>query len=136
MLGLVAVLVGKHTVVFAAAMALIGLGRGMTYTCSLFYGLEATHGGGASTGFHEFLIGVGFVSGPFLSGLAAQHFGLRAPFALCLILLIVAVLVEVTIRLRLESDSSKEPPAVATKTETVIDTRGRKGDGCENASRV
>ncbi|NCO36139.1 MAG: MFS transporter [Armatimonadetes bacterium] len=111
LLGLLVVVFGDQPAVLGVAMALIGLGRGMTYTCSLFYGLEATRGGGASTGFHEFLIGFGFVSGPFLSGLAAEHFGLRAPFILCFIVLVAGMAIQVAIWKRLSHGAAEDKGA-------------------------
>ena len=75
---------------FAVGLVCIGLGRGMSYTASLYYALSAGSERGAQIGLHEMLIGAAFVLGPFLGGLAAQIQGhwlpltvaLRAPFEL------------------------------------------------------
>jgi len=64
------------------SLLLLGLGRGMSYSASLYYGLAAPEARGANSGVHETMVGLAYTTGPFLGGLAAQHFSLRAPFAL------------------------------------------------------
>ncbi len=106
--GLGIVVCGCSPGVFALAMALLGVGRGMTYSASLFYGLSATKGGGTSTGIHETMIGLGFVFGPLLSGVVAQRISLRAPFTLCVLVLLLGMLLEFILwrRLRARTVSS------------------------------
>lgn len=102
--GLALLVVTRLPVLFAASMALVGIGRGMTYSASLYYGLAATKGGGSSTGFHEFLIGLAFVWGPLISGLAAQEYSLRTPFAICMVVVLVGMASQVVIWQSLRKD--------------------------------
>lgn len=75
---------------FAVGMGLLGIGRGMGYSASLYYALVASSERGLRTGIHEMLIGAAFVLGPFLGGGATalqSHWlplaaALRAPFEL------------------------------------------------------
>lgn len=66
----------------ALAMTAMGIGRGLTYSCSLYYSLAAESGRGANVGIHEMLIGAASLLGSLLGGAAAQWVDLRAPFSL------------------------------------------------------
>ena len=96
-LGCVLVASGESPTGFALAMILMGIGRGLTYSCSLYYGLAAESGKGANAGIHEMLIGVSSALGPLVSGEVAQVFGLRAPFYLCGAVGLIGVILELLI---------------------------------------
>jgi MFS family permease len=92
--GLVCIAVGSGALAFAAGFALIGLGRGMTYTASLFYGLDAEAARGHHTGLHEAILGSAMFLGPLLAGVSATAGSLRLPFLLTAALVGVALGVE------------------------------------------
>jgi MFS family permease len=87
---------------FAAGLGLLGIGRGMSYSASLYYALVASPERGLRTGIHEMLIGAAFVLGPFLGGGATAiqaHWlplavALRAPFELGATVLLGSLFVE------------------------------------------
>ncbi len=78
--GLALVATGSTYVVFACALAGLGLGRAMTYGSSLQYGIGDPARRARNMGVHESLIGAAFAVGPLLAGAAAQWFALRAAF--------------------------------------------------------
>jgi DHA1 family multidrug resistance protein-like MFS transporter len=63
-------------------MVLIGACTGLSYNSSIYYSLNTLGGKGARSGIHEALIGTGIVAGPLFGGIAAQQWGLRAPYLL------------------------------------------------------
>ncbi|RKY05507.1 hypothetical protein DRP77_00730 [Candidatus Poribacteria bacterium] len=71
-LGLTLIALGKGIPTYIIGMLLQGIGRGVTYSSSLFYGLEASESRGANMGVHEMLLGSAFTLGPLFGGLAAQ----------------------------------------------------------------
>jgi MFS family permease len=93
--GLIASAMGDGPAAFAAGFAMIGLGRGVTYTASLFYGLDADAAQGHNTGLHEAIIGSSMFLGPLLAGASATGGGsLRLPFLLSGALIGAALLIE------------------------------------------
>jgi len=80
--GLLLLASGKSPFLLAAALLLHGLLAGVTFTASIFYSLYTREGGGRRTGFHEAIIGSGFLFGPLLGGFAAEHIGSRSPYLL------------------------------------------------------
>lgn len=71
-LGLMLIALGRGIPTYLVGMLLQGIGRGVTYSSSLLYGLEASESRGANMGVHEMLLGSAFTLGPLSGGLAAQ----------------------------------------------------------------
>jgi MFS family permease len=93
---------------FGAIFIVGGLAGGLTYASSLFYSLATREGGrGRKSGLHEAVLGSGAFLGPLAGGLAAQFFGLRAPFVVAVVVLSGAILVQ----LRLAA--TRVPPGLA-----------------------
>lgn len=90
-MGLVALGTGTNWVVFAVGLLLLGMLAGVTFTASIFYSLYTQGPGGRRTGFHESIVGSGFLFGPLLGGLVGEYLGARAPYGLAVIILIVAI---------------------------------------------
>lgn len=80
---------------FALAMLLMGAGRGLTYCCSLYYGIAAESGRGANAGVHEMLIGLSSAVGPLVSGKFAEYTDLSSSFLLCAFLGFAMVALEI-----------------------------------------
>ena len=80
--GLLLLASSKSPFILGAALLLHGLLAGVTFTASIFYSLYTRGGEGRRTGFHEAIIGSGFLFGPLLGGLAAEHIGSRSPYLL------------------------------------------------------
>jgi MFS family permease len=84
---------------FGVIFAIGGCAAGLTYASSLFYSLAGREGGrGRKTGFHEAILGSGAFLGPLVGGLAAQWFGLRAPFLAAAGICAVAATAQLTLR--------------------------------------
>jgi MFS family permease len=99
--GLAAMTAGSSYFVFAVGLGLIGFSRGLTYSASLFYGLQDKESHGMNNGIHEGIIGAAFVIGPVLSGFAAERASLRTPFEVCIAVLLVGMVVELAMWRRL-----------------------------------
>jgi len=99
--GLAVIGTGTTAIAFAAGMLLMGLGRGMSYSASLYYGLDREAAHGASTGIHEAVIGAAMVAGPLVAGAAADRVSLRTPFWLAAGLILTGVALEARMRQRL-----------------------------------
>jgi len=69
-------------VAFAAGFSLVGIARALTHAASMHYSLTVGPSPEANMGYHEAIIGVGFVLGPLAAGLAADELGLQAPFVM------------------------------------------------------
>jgi len=80
--GLFLLAASQSPFILGVALLLHGLQAGVTFTASIFYSLYTRGGGGRRTGFHEAIIGSGFLFGPLLGGLAAEHIGSRSPYLL------------------------------------------------------
>lgn len=102
MAGLGFLIASHHWSGFAVGMSLLGLGRGMSYSVSLYYALTASHERGLRTDIHEMLIGAAFVLGPFLGGVVTHlqasrlplEAALRGPFELGAVVIAGGLLVE------------------------------------------
>ena len=92
--GLLALAAGNSPQVFVLGMLTQGILAGVTFTSSLFYSLCAGGPGGRRAGPHEAILGSGFLFGPILGGLAAEHLGPRAPYVLAAGVILAAVAVE------------------------------------------
>ena len=101
---------------FALAMLFMGLGRGLTYCCSLYYGLAAESGRGANAGIHEMLIGFASAFGPLLGGVTAQLLDLRAPFYMCTFIGLVGVAVEVALWRRMHRSCARAVVSQGTES--------------------
>jgi len=73
---------GRTATVLVIAAALLGASRAPSHMGSIHYGLNAWGNRDANMGYHEAIIGAGSVVGPVLSGMAADTWGIRAPFVL------------------------------------------------------
>ena len=93
--GLLALAAGSSPQVFMLSMLAQGVLAGVTFTSSLFYSLYAGGPGGRRAGPHEAILGSGFLFGPILGGLAAEHMGPRAPYVLSAAVILLAIAVEV-----------------------------------------
>ncbi|MGQ9523464.1 MAG: MFS transporter [Armatimonadota bacterium] len=94
-------------IAFAVAMALIGLGRGVSYSASLYYGLDAEIGRGGNAGIHEAVVGTAYIAGPLASGTLAQAMSLRTPFWMMSGVMAAAMLVQTGIRIRIARPSAR-----------------------------
>jgi len=90
--------VGLSTLAFGGTPAVFALGllsqgalTGMTFTSSIFYSLHAEGPGGRRTGFHEFIVGSGFLFGPLAGGFVAEHLGARSPYLLAVCVIVAAM---------------------------------------------
>ncbi len=79
---------------FGAAFLILGANLATSYTLSIFYSLHQEVKKGRMSGFHEAILGLGFLAGPMSGGLVARYFGLRAPYLLCGAAILVAIALE------------------------------------------
>jgi predicted MFS family arabinose efflux permease len=93
-------------------MLLVGIGIGVTYFSSLYYGMVFRTVRGRNTAIHESTIGAGFLSGAFGGGLVGEHWDLATPYLVCLglILLAVCVWMIAALRARFLSRSARQEP--------------------------
>ncbi len=80
---------------FGVAFFLVGINLATSYTASIFYSLHREVKKGRMSGFHEAILGIGFLAGPILGGLVARYFGLRAPYLLSGALILAAIVLEI-----------------------------------------
>lgn len=85
---------GNSPLVYGIGLSLLGGLCGIAFCCSFFYSLFDHARGGARAGIHEGILGSGFLFGPLLGGLAAQHLGRSAPYILCAVLLLAGTCVQ------------------------------------------
>ena len=88
---------GTQPIVFACGFLLLGGLIGMTFTASIFYSLYAEGPGGRRTGIHEAIVGSGFLFGPLLGGLVAEHFNARLPYLMGSIVILVTIGIQLLI---------------------------------------
>lgn len=93
-IGSIIVYLSSSIYLFGIAFALFGLSMAMTYSSSLFYSVYAEQRKGTKTGLHEGILGSGGVFGALLGGLVAGVFGLKAPYALCLLMALIGITVQ------------------------------------------
>ncbi len=98
--GLLMMGVGTHPGVFAVGLLLIGLLAGVTFTASIFYSLYTQGPGGRRTGFHEAIVGSGFLFGPLLGGITGEHLGARAPYGLAVLVILGAIVVQALMQIK------------------------------------
>ena len=84
--------------IWAVAFAIIGASVAFTYFSSLYYGLDRHVDKGNKSGWHEAILGVGILLGPFLGGISADsRFGAQSPYLLCAMAVGIAILMEIFI---------------------------------------
>jgi len=80
--------------VYAVAFALCGSAQAVAFVASQFYTLHGRkEGRGRVAGFHEAVVGAGFLTGPLIGGSVAQHFSLEAPYLAATFVCVAAILV-------------------------------------------
>lgn len=88
----------QDTVLWAFAFAVIGVSVAFTYFSSLYYGLDRHADKGNKSGWHEAILGVGILLGPFLGGISADSsLGVQSPYLLCAVAITIAILIEIFI---------------------------------------
>ena len=88
----------QHMRLWAMAFAIIGVSVAFTYFSSLYYGLDRHADKGNKSGWHEAILGVGILLGPFLGGiLADSQLGVQSPYLLCAAAIGITILVEILI---------------------------------------
>lgn len=88
----------QHTLLWTFAFAVVGVSVAFTYFSSLYYGLDRQVDKGNKSGWHEAILGVGILLGPFLGGIAADsQFGVQSPYLLCAVAIVVAIVLEIFI---------------------------------------
>lgn len=66
-------------IIFAGLQVLFGLSTAIVYSCSLYYAMHVSDGGGEHAGIHEALIGLGIAIGPAVGAIAGgSDFGAEA----------------------------------------------------------
>jgi len=83
---------------FFLAFAFIGMGVGMTYSSSLFYGLDITYQRGPSAAVHETVLGTGNLLGSLMGGIVAQKFSLRAPYLVLAAAVLGGIIIQILLR--------------------------------------
>jgi len=91
---------------YVFGMVFQGIGRGMAYTSSLYYGLSVSGAKGANTGTHEMLIGFAFTFGPLFGGFVAQNVSLKSTFYLCAVVLAIGSSIQIWMRGKLRAFES------------------------------
>ena len=91
----------QHTILWAFAFAVIGVSVAFTYFSSLYYGLDRHADKGNKSGWHEAILGVGILLGPFLGGISADSsLGVQSPYLLCAVAIAITIVVEIFILLK------------------------------------
>ena len=91
----------QHTILWAFAFAVIGVCVAFTYFSSLYYGLDRHADKGNKSGWHEAILGVGILLGPFLGGISADSsLGVQSPYLLCAVAIAITIVVEIFILLK------------------------------------
>lgn len=80
------------------AFGIVGVSVAFTYFSSLYYALDKQVDKGNTSGWHEAILGVGILLGPFLGGISADSaLGVQSPYLLCAVAVGVAILIEIFI---------------------------------------
>lgn len=107
-LGLIGI--GTQPIVFACGFLLLGGLIGVTFTASIFYSLYAEGPGGRRTGVHEAIVGSGFLFGPLLGGLVAEHFNARLPYLMGSMVILMTIGIQLFIH-KMKAPSGFVPQA-------------------------
>lgn len=86
--------------VLAAAFILAGVGTGITYFSSQYYGIRYAAGRAQRAAIHEALIGAGYLSGAFFGGQLAESYSLQAPYVGSVFVLLLLLLVQIVLEKR------------------------------------
>jgi MFS family permease len=89
-LGLSGLYFGTSPAFFALCLAVLGAFAGLAYYSSIYYTLAGRSDTGGGAGLHETIIGIGFATGPLLSGLIARWAGLRMPYLVITVMMVLA----------------------------------------------
>ncbi len=100
---------GRSVGGFAAALLLHGVVIGVTFTYSIFHSLYAAERPGQRTGYHEAIVGSGFLLGPLLGGLAAEYVGPRAPYQVCAGLVLCCVALQAYLHRKGRAHAARAP---------------------------
>ena len=88
----------QHTFFWTCAFAVIGVAVSFSYFSSLYYGLDRHVDKGNKSGWHEAILGVGSLLGPFVGGIAADsRLGPQSPYLICAVVIVIAVGIEIII---------------------------------------
>jgi hypothetical protein len=100
----------QHTILWAFAFAAIGVSVAFTYFSSLYYGLDRHADKGNKSGWHEAILGVGILLGPFLGGISADSsLGVQSPYLLCAVAITIAIPIEIFILLKNSQHQANSP---------------------------
>ena len=100
----------QHTLLWAFAFGVIGVSVAFTYFSSLYYGLDRHVDKGNKSGWHEAILGVGIMLGPFLGGISADSaLGVQSPYLLCAVAVVIAILIEILILLKNSRHAAHSP---------------------------
>ena len=97
-LGFLGIGLTQHTILWAFAFAVISVSVAFSYFSSLYYGLDRHADKGNKSGWHEAILGVGIMLGPFLGGISADSsLGVQSPYLLCAVATAITILIEILI---------------------------------------
>ncbi|MEA3485305.1 MAG: hypothetical protein U9R03_01195, partial [Candidatus Aerophobetes bacterium] len=94
-IGLIFIFVGNSLAIFLPAFVLVGVGAGMSYFSSIFYGLNGHRDMGRKSGIHEAVLGSGMLFGPLIGGIFAQAYTLRTPYLVAIFVIAAGIAGEV-----------------------------------------
>jgi len=91
-LGLVIIVFSKGFSGFAPGFFLVGSASGISYFSSLYYAISLSEKlAGSRSGWHEFFIGAGALTGPILGGVFAEYVGAKSPYAFSIAFMIMMI---------------------------------------------
>ena len=100
----------QYTLLWAFAFAVVGVSVAFTYFSSLYYGLDRHVDKGNKSGWHEAILGVGIMLGPFLGGISADSaLGVQSPYLLCAVAVVIAILIEIVMLLKNSRHPANSP---------------------------
>ena len=109
-LGFLGIGLTQHTILWAFAFAVIGVSVAFSYFSSLYYGLDRHADKGNKSGWHEAILGVGIMLGPFLGGISADSsLGVQSPYLLCAVAITIAIPIEIFILLKNSQHQANSP---------------------------
>jgi len=93
-IGLIFIFLGNSSTVFLLAFILIGIGAGLSYFSSIFYGLNGHLHKGTKSGIHEAILGSGILLGPLVGGIFAQAYTLRTSYLVAIFVIAAGIIAE------------------------------------------
>ncbi len=109
--GLILIACSDSILLLSLSLASVGLLIGATFTWSMFYSLRSPSRSRSRAGIHEAIVGSGFLFGPLLGGLCAEHVSPIAPYLLGAVVICLVAVVEVIFIL----SSDAETPVTAVQ---------------------